>query len=184
MYASVGVAILLVAVVDMKIKAYNLGQKKQIIFYDFGKKTLFELFFEKKCITFSNDFSDSKKIKLTNYEMYNYLKIQDKIAISMDSSVEMRNFWSQPPFFIFHGKTGAAIAQLPQNAVTLPINTVLVYGNPRFSMHELSQTLKADRYIFDASNARWKIEKWKSECRDLGISFHDIGESGAFVWTF
>ena len=77
-----------------------------------------------------------------------------------------------------------AIDNVPNKVVTLPIQTVFVYGNPRLRIAELQQIFRAERYVFDASNAKWRAAKWAAECDSLGIPYHDIEKKGAFVWAF
>ena len=70
---------------------------------------------------------------------------------------------------------------LPQNSVILHVNAVLIHQNARFRITELQKHFRFDIVIFDGSNTRWRVEQWKNECRDLGISYHDTSEKGAWI---
>ena len=70
---------------------------------------------------------------------------------------------------------------LPKNDLILTVNTVLLHQNARLNIADLHQHIRFDYIIFDGSNARWRVEKWKDECRLLNIPYHDTFEKGAWV---
>ncbi len=183
-FAVFGAGILVLVCANFAFQEFLNRQNRQIIFYHFGKNTLFEIFNEKKCLTFSNNFSDLKKVKMTTENLHILLKIKALTPLLKDSMVVQPNFWWHKGFFAFYGKTGALVDNIPKNVVTLRINTVFVYGNPRLRIADLQQIFGAERYIFDASNAKWRVKKWTAECDSLKIAHHDIAEQGAFVWKF
>jgi competence protein ComEC len=61
------------------------------------------------------------------------------------------------------------------------LDYIIFSKNPRIDLTDISSAFNCKKYIFDASNAAWKIEQWKKECEELHLQFHSVPEQGAFV---
>lgn len=61
------------------------------------------------------------------------------------------------------------------------IDYVLLKNNSRINLSKLKESINFDTLLFDGSNSFWKIEKWKSSCDTLGITYYDITKRGAFI---
>lgn len=64
-----------------------------------------------------------------------------------------------------------------------PIDVVVVSRNAKVKMHYLVNAIEPGVVVFDASNSRWKIEQWKSECTMLNLRHYSVIDSGAFVYN-
>jgi len=58
---------------------------------------------------------------------------------------------------------------------------IIISLNTNISIRHLSQIIHSPLWVFDASNTEWKIQKWEKECKELGLSFYSVPDSGAFV---
>ncbi|MCP4441622.1 MAG: ComEC family competence protein [Aureispira sp.] len=62
----------------------------------------------------------------------------------------------------------------------LTVDYVVVHQNPKLKhVEELYNVCAFDTLIFDATNPYWAINKWKTQCENLGIGYIDIRETGA-----
>ncbi|QHS61838.1 ComEC/Rec2 family competence protein [Chitinophaga agri] len=61
---------------------------------------------------------------------------------------------------------------------------LLLSHNPRVDIRQLERMFCVDRYIFDASNSRLNIQRWKSDCYVLTLRFFSVPDQGAFVINF
>jgi competence protein ComEC len=61
------------------------------------------------------------------------------------------------------------------------VDYLLVRGTPKVTVEDLLEVFDFKTVIFDASNKKWQLEKWKTRCEELGVDYFDINESGAFV---
>jgi competence protein ComEC len=43
------------------------------------------------------------------------------------------------------------------------------------------KSITPQQIVIDASNKKWRIQKWKKECDSLNIPCHVTSEKGAFV---
>ncbi len=72
----------------------------------------------------------------------------------------------------------------PPPAITggrIRANVIIISKNPRLTIGQLMKVFDCTTYVFDASNALWKINKWKKDCDNLHLHPYSIPELGAFV---
>ncbi|GAA4310056.1 ComEC/Rec2 family competence protein [Compostibacter hankyongensis] len=66
-------------------------------------------------------------------------------------------------------------------AATLAVDYVILRQNPPVSMRWIGKYLPGSRLVFDASNAPWRIRKWKSECEALNLPCFSVPDKGAWI---
>ena len=76
------------------------------------------------------------------------------------------------------------LEKLPEEPISLALNAVVIRNNPRLRIEDLCQKVQFKQVVFDASNSRHNVDKWKIACITHKISFYDVGESGAWVHNF
>ena len=74
--------------------------------------------------------------------------------------------------------------KMPKIGLTLNNCFVVVHNNAKFDIRNLKQIIAFREIIFDGSNSKWRVEKWKKECVELGISYYDVSEKGAWIYQF
>ncbi|MBC7652595.1 MAG: hypothetical protein H7101_12695 [Deinococcales bacterium] len=60
-------------------------------------------------------------------------------------------------------------------------DVVILSKNPKLYFSQLIKIFNCKQYVFDASNPTWKINFWKKDADSLGLQYHDVAKSGAFV---
>jgi competence protein ComEC len=63
----------------------------------------------------------------------------------------------------------------------MKVHIVLMGHNPTIGIPELHQRYQAGLYVFDNSNALWKIREWKKQADSLHLRHHTPAEQGALV---
>jgi len=63
----------------------------------------------------------------------------------------------------------------------IPVDIIILSKNPSVTIHNLSPALNCSLWVFDSSNSGRKINAWKKECDELGLSYYSIPDKGAFV---
>ena len=48
-------------------------------------------------------------------------------------------------------------------------------------MDELAHKFNFKKIIFDNSNKKWQMEKWKEQCKKLQLEYYDVAVEGAFI---
>jgi competence protein ComEC len=163
-------------------------QQREIIVYHIYKNSVIDYIDGKNCYSFSKKLSDEidapNKIKFAAENHRTRLKVNSLYEYDFVVYEKQNNLLYHSGVSQFYDFRMAILDKLPQKGVLLHINTVLIHQNARFSISDLLQYVHFETVIFDGSNARWRVEKWKNECHDLGISYHDTSEKGAWVKQF
>ena len=160
-------------------------KQREIVVYHIYQNTVVDFIDGQKCYSFSKKniakFDALNKIKFAvdNHRMK--LKINKLETYKFNVSEKYPNFIYHFGISNFEGYKMVILDNLPKNDLILTVNTVLLHQNARLNIADLHQHIRFDYIIFDGSNARWRVEKWKDECRLLNIPYHDTFEKGAWV---
>lgn len=87
-------------------------------------------------------------------------------------------------YFTINGKKIVFINQsyhYDSVAVRTRADVVIISKNPRLYITELAKTIDCKLLIFDSSNPKWKIDRWKKDCEQLHLNYFCTSEQGAFV---
>jgi competence protein ComEC len=68
----------------------------------------------------------------------------------------------------------------PPPVEKIPVDMIILSGNPRLRLSQLASRFICAQYIFDSSNPLWKIQYWKKDADSLHLRHHTISEQGAF----
>ena len=71
--------------------------------------------------------------------------------------------------------------QLQSAENKIPVDIIIVSGNPKIYISQLQQAFTFKQLVFDSSNPLWKTELWKKDCDSLHLRFHSVAQQGAFV---
>ena len=110
-----------------------------------------------------------------------------RLIYGLDPSGNPTTLEKLPPFIYFSGKKLLMLnnaVSLPHFARPLKVDIVILSKNAPFSIARLHAQLDCPQYVFDASNASWKIREWKNECDSLHLRRHSVQDDGAFVLDF
>lgn len=69
------------------------------------------------------------------------------------------------------------------NTRPLPLDVVILSGNKKIDIGIVNQIFIPKEIVFDCSNKKWRVEKWKVACDSLSIKHHDASEY-AYVKMF
>ncbi|MGV3530624.1 MAG: ComEC/Rec2 family competence protein [Flavisolibacter sp.] len=58
---------------------------------------------------------------------------------------------------------------------------VILSGNPRYRLSQLSAKMPVQQLVLDGSVPAWKAARWQHDADSLGIACHNVAEKGAFV---
>ena len=62
----------------------------------------------------------------------------------------------------------------------IKIDVIILSKNPSLKISTIAAVFDFKSLIFDASNADWRIKKWKTECEQLHLPFYNTVDNGAF----
>ena len=92
------------------------------------------------------------------------------------------NWMYQAGFAQFYDLRLAVLEQnIPILDTPIEVDYLLIRNNPDVDINAVLQSFAPRQLIFDASNHRGLIDRWKAVCRQLNQPFHDLNEQGALI---
>jgi competence protein ComEC len=61
------------------------------------------------------------------------------------------------------------------------VDIIVISKNPSITFRNLSMVFACKLWVFDSSNSLNRVRRWKKECEQLGLSYYDVVDKGAFV---
>jgi len=80
---------------------------------------------------------------------------------------------------ILRGKDTAAISRLPKHT-----DCILITDNSPLKLAAILAKTRCSHFVFDGSNAMWKIREWKKEAERLHLRHYSTPEQGALIIRF
>lgn len=158
----------------------------KMVIYHAGKNRLID-FFDQNTLTTISDTLSNKQILFvaTNNRLYNGCAVGRQYYFGDTTSVHHLNFLKKSPFIGFYDKKMLCLdGKYPineQHPYPKDIRIVLFSHNPKISPTWCLQQFPNAVWIFDATNSKRWVEKWKNACREMHPAFYDIAEQGAWV---
>jgi competence protein ComEC len=88
--------------------------------------------------------------------------------------------WKTGAYAFSAGSTNMLLIRGPIN-IKSKTEIIVITHNPRGTISSLVSGTKPAMIVFDASNPRYKVNQWMTECRQLGIIGFSVYDKGAFV---
>jgi competence protein ComEC len=96
------------------------------------------------------------------------------------------NLLVQKNLFRF-GNTSILLIDHPLNGIQArakpAVDIIIISNNPSLKIADLTVFFTCRQFVFDASNASWKIAKWQLECTQMGLPAFSVADKGAFVFN-
>lgn len=156
----------------------NAGQRHQLLIYNIPRHQAIDFISGRKYF-FKGDAQLLTDKPLQNFTV-NPARIQNRTA----SSDSLAGLFSSGPLYVFNHTTIALVDhRLNFSGIMQKIKAdiIIVSKNPPVELTQVMQAFACRQVIFDASNAPWKVNKWKAEAAKLGLSCFYTVDNGAFV---
>lgn len=163
-------------------------RSRRIIVYHIPQNSLLDVTDGKKCYTFfkkfSNNFTLESKIKFASSNLHNVLKINNLNTFDFNEYYKNNSILYHNGCIRVDTLTVLILDKMPKKDVSLCCNYIIIRESPILNIPDLTQIFSFQQLIFDTSNKKWVVEKWKKECQALNINYYDVAEKGAWVHTF
>ncbi len=123
-------------------------------------------------------------ILLVDGVLQNFHLKPGRIALQLNKKVEsMAACFDKSGFYQFGNKKIAVLDETAhfESEKKMNVDYIIISKSPQLAIPQLVKTFNCNKFIFDASNSLWKIEKWKQDCDKLNLPYHSVPEQGAFV---
>jgi competence protein ComEC len=110
-----------------------------------------------------------------------------RIAQQLDKGADSLNaVFNKGMFYQFGGKK-ILIADksfdIDPTAANIDLDLLIISKSPQLDIQQFAKSFRCKQIVFDASNPAYKIEKWKQQCKKLGLPCFSIPENGAFIYN-
>jgi competence protein ComEC len=167
-------------VVLRTVSFIQASNRQQLIVYNVPQKTAIDLIDGRKYLfigdpdLLGDDFIRNFHIK------------PSRVLHRIEPAIGFDNYRRQENLISYNGKKILTINETkyfsPLNE-KIPLDLLLVSGNPKLYFNKLAETFSVKQVVFDGSCPAWKINYWKKDCDSLKIPIHDVSEKGAFVMS-
>lgn len=162
------------------IEQYREAHQKQLVIYNIPKSKAIDIIYGKKNYVITDTCGSPNRYM----EQYWWERgIEETALVREDTSASF--FQMKNNFLSVSGKKIVLLDDVEQlkgkrSEKKFNADILLISGNAVRSIKEAENLFKPSLIVFDASNATYKIEKWKRECEERKLSYYSIPEKGAF----
>ncbi|MEO6759386.1 MAG: hypothetical protein ABIO24_08020, partial [Saprospiraceae bacterium] len=104
-----------------------------------------------------------------------------------DSLFQASNCCFDPPFVQFFARKMLILDNAhwlhDQEIPAFPVDLILLSKNPKVSIADCIRRFPCRLIVSDGTNSWKQCDRWRTECANLGLSYHDIRLDGAYVWS-
>ncbi|HWB64096.1 MAG TPA: ComEC/Rec2 family competence protein, partial [Chitinophagales bacterium] len=167
-------------------KTFDSTRHTEIIVYDVPQHKAITFIQGNRAIT---DFDDSLRNDQTNFNNHIWPHWQN-CGINKETTFSNSVLKTYPccwgALFVFEGKrvlitNNTSRAKTPADDKKIPIDLLIVSGNPPISIGQLTTAFDIHQIVFDSSDKPWKVGKWMNECNSAHINAYNVKEQGAYV---
>jgi len=167
-------------------RKYENLKQRNIIVYDIGKVSAFQLTNGKKAILIADsaflvDTANQEYHILNNLWMHG-IKVFDRVDIAEENIngfvLKINSFiqFYEKKIFIVDEKT-----ELFPSDDKIKVDYLILSHNSTIRVENLLRSIDFRKLIFDSSNSSWKVKQWEAECLEAGVDYYDVRERGAFI---
>lgn len=157
--------------------------QRQLIFYRVYQHTAVDFIDGKECYTLSDDGLPQDKLERTNQYFQWSQRVGQARRYPLETDEAVAGNWMyQAGFAQFYDLRVAVLEEdVPIMDRPIEVDYLLIRNNPDVDINVLLQSFTPRRLVFDASNHRGSVDRWKAACRRLNQPFHDLNEHGALI---
>ncbi len=171
------------------LKKYKSLKQRSFVVYDIDKTTALQFAAGKEAVLVADTgfFEDDRKFEF--YVRNNLWKsgIKRLEKLTLDKEIVSPQILKTNNFVLFNSKS---LFVVDDKTELFPVNNkvkvdyLLLSHNPDVHIEELLSSIDFGKVIFDSSNSLRKLRLWRKECKEKGIDFYDVMESGALTVSF
>ncbi|MES2004502.1 MAG: ComEC/Rec2 family competence protein [Bacteroidota bacterium] len=173
----VGSSFLLVFFIIRSVTLINQRQQQKLIVYNIPKHSAIDIIQGQSFVFWGDD-----TLRNQNF-LQNFHLLPSRVLNGVKESGSLPEQLIHYPLIAGSQKTVLVIApsfRVPSPQQKIPVDLIILTGNPGIYLSQLAAVFDCSQYIFDSSNPLWKIRYWKKDAESLHLRHHTISEQGAF----
>jgi len=166
-----GLGFLVVIGLSNAISQWQLRQQLELVVYNISRQSAIDFFDGRTLVSITD--ADERSLNFAAQNQRWSRHVRESEQLPMPNGLAVYRF----------GRVRMAVVdgEFDSNAQEkIPVDYVLVRGNPWGTLAELLEPFECQRVIFDASNYRGNVTQWRTEAKQLGLKTVDVQKYGAF----
>lgn len=157
---------------------YQSSQQQKLIVYSVPQHAAID-FVKGRDYAFAGD-----SVLLEDDFLRNFHLKPSRILHRMNLKDSLTTLNTENNYFLFGDKkillidTNYRFEPLPEK---IKADIVILSKNPKLYINNLLKSVDCKQIIIDASNPKWKVDKWQQDCSNAGLSCFSVVDKGAFV---
>jgi competence protein ComEC len=169
--------------INYAFRGITQQSSSQMVVYSIYKQTAIDIFDGENAFSFVSPDIDKKSLKFAVEGKRSSMGIDNVITIPLNDTIQYKKddvaytnhyLRFQDNTFIILDKSRSFSSPVHRS-----VDYIIVRDSPYLEIEKLAEAIDFKMLIFDASNKKWLVEKWKLSCEQLNLSYHDVGVSGA-----
>ena len=184
-----GLAVVLILMLSMSVRAFQASQQRKIIVYNIGKHTAIDLVDGNNCYFMADTAmladAHNQEFHIFNCRYALRTRIRNAYPLNktlMDTATG-NGLYMNSGLLQFGTSRIAVVSRASCCDKSVAADVALVCQNPDMDMAALSKQYRTRLIVFDASNSAKNILKWEKQCKVLGIFCYSTQEKGAWIWN-
>jgi competence protein ComEC len=170
--------------------AQKFGQmeQQQIVIYHVSQNRLLDFFDGQKVVSLSDSLTAKQLLFAAQPNRWaSGAREVSIVNFAADAAFVHPNLLYDPPFVQFFSQKMVVVDDSRWVKIgktpSVPVDVLLLSNNANVKISECRERFPFRLVVFDSSNRLKLIMRWKAECEAAGIPYHDVRESGAWVWN-
>jgi len=184
-WALTGLAMLAAALTLTSYTSWQRHQQQALVVYHLPRATVVDWFEGKQLYTWATLPGEAPAVQWAASNSRSYRGARPAVLLNTpDTSAEAGNWAYRQGVARLQDYQIVFLDELPEAPPPpepLVVDAVLLRGNPRLRIEDCGAYFRPERWIFDGSNSRYRVNAWLDECIALGWQGHATAFSGAYV---
>lgn len=164
----------------------RVNASRELVFYHHREKSILEYFEHGKALRFSSGLIEEKEYPFLfeNYHQYKGIRKIEKTSMPLREDTLARKPIERAFFLRLGDKSCLILDAVRLGHFERSVDYVWISNSPDFQLEQISKTIKASIWIFNANNSKRQNRQYMEKCTDLGLTCWDQHESGALILKF
>lgn len=166
-----GLGFLAVVGLMRAITQWQVLQQRELVVYNISRHSAIDFFDGRKMVSIND--AEERSLTFAAQNQRWSRRVREVEQLPMPNGLAVYRF-GQVQMAVVDGEFDSNFNK------KIPVDYVLIRGNPWGTLTELLEPFDCQRVIFDASNYPGNIAKWRAEAEKLGLEIEDVQTNGAF----
>ena len=180
---------LIVLIVGMQIsEQVQQDHQKRLIIYNIPKTSAVDFICSRNNVLLTDSAFAENKTGLSFRVKNNWCNLGMNRSTIISENIKTENLMINDNFIQFYDKRIAVVNEQGSfknmkyvSLKPLLVDYLIISKNKRIVMADILKLYQTKIIVFDSSNPEFKINKWKTECEELGQPYYSVMDSGAMV---